>query len=97
MARAFGLQETPEYTYVNIYINGEYRGVYMLTEKVQINSGRVDIFDLEEHNTVTDETAAAQDTNRLNLTYQYNPTAVCDPEANVQKQFLTFSYDPIII
>lgn len=88
MARAFGLQETPEYTYVNVYINGEYRGVYMLTEKVQINSGRVDIFDLEEHNTVTDETAAAQDTNRLNLTYQYNPTAVCDPDTDITGGYL---------
>ena len=32
---------------VNLYYDGEYRGAYLLCEKVQINSGRVDIADLE--------------------------------------------------
>ena len=80
LARYLGLKETPEYTYVNLYFDGEYRGLYQLTEKVQINPGRVKIADLEEHNTVTDETATAQGTNSLGLAYQYNPTAVCDTD-----------------
>ena len=80
LARSLGLKETPEYTYVNLYFDGEYRGLYQLTEKVQINPGRVEIADLEEHNTVTDEAATAQGTNSLGLAYQYNPTAVCDTD-----------------
>lgn len=32
---------------VNLYYDGEYRGAYLLCEKVQVNSGRVDITDLE--------------------------------------------------
>lgn len=37
-------------TYVDLYYDGEYRGNYMLTEKVEVGSGRVDITDLEELN-----------------------------------------------
>ncbi len=33
---------------VNLYYDGEYRGAYLLCEKVEINSGRVDITDLEK-------------------------------------------------
>lgn len=80
LARYLGLTESPEYAYVNLYFDGEYRGLYQLAEKVQINTGRIEIADLEEHNDVTDETAAAQGTNRLGLAYQYNPTAVCDTD-----------------
>ncbi len=32
---------------VNLYLNGEYAGLYMLTEKVDIGESRIDIFDLE--------------------------------------------------
>ena len=35
---------------VNLYYDGEYRGTYLLCEKVEIGSGRVDIEDLEETN-----------------------------------------------
>ena len=37
-----------EYNYTNLYIDGEYRGLYMICEKVQIDSARVDIEDLEK-------------------------------------------------
>ncbi|MBR2444868.1 MAG: CotH kinase family protein [Clostridia bacterium] len=33
---------------VDLYINGEYYGVYLLCEKVEIDNGRVNIYDLEE-------------------------------------------------
>ncbi len=32
-----------KYEFINLYINGEYRGVYILTEKVEIGSERVNI------------------------------------------------------
>ena len=80
LSRGLGLRETPEYTYVNLYVDGEYRGLYQLTEKVQINDGRVEVAELEAHNTVTDKNAKASGQNSLGLSYSYNPTAVCDTD-----------------
>ena len=41
-----------ESTYVDLYYDGEYRGNYLLVEKVEIGKGRVDIIDLDELNEV---------------------------------------------
>ncbi len=43
-----GMKESPDCRSIDLYINGEYQGVYLITEKVEINKNRVDIFDLEE-------------------------------------------------
>ncbi|MBQ7639351.1 MAG: CotH kinase family protein [Clostridia bacterium] len=48
--RAEGLNETSECRHVNLYINGEYRGVYLICESVEIGDNRVDITDLEKAN-----------------------------------------------
>ncbi len=37
-----------DYRFVHLYIDGAYRGLYMLCEKVQIGDNRVDIADLEK-------------------------------------------------
>lgn len=39
---------TPDGRNIDLYINGEYKGVYLLCEKVEVSGNRVDIFDLEE-------------------------------------------------
>lgn len=39
---------TPQMEYVDLYINGEYIGNYLLTEKVEVAENRVDIYNLEE-------------------------------------------------
>lgn len=44
--------ETTDFISVDLFINGEYYGVYLLCEKVEIDSPRVDIYDLEEENDV---------------------------------------------
>ncbi|MBR3234818.1 MAG: CotH kinase family protein [Atopobiaceae bacterium] len=36
-----------ECTPIDLYYDGEYRGSYLLTEKVEVKKGRVDIYDLE--------------------------------------------------
>ena len=36
---AVGTEWTPEYSYVSLYINGEYRGLYVLSESVEEGSG----------------------------------------------------------
>jgi len=48
MARAAGLLSTPESEFVDLYLNGEYQGNYLLTEKIEIGEGRVDIANLQK-------------------------------------------------
>ena len=40
-----------DYKHVNLYMNGEYRGVYLLAEQQQVNSGRIDVKEPGETNT----------------------------------------------
>lgn len=48
LGEAIGMKETPDCKNTDLYINGEYKGVYLITEKVEIKKNRVDIYDLEE-------------------------------------------------
>lgn len=50
MAQALGLLYTPQCTWVDLYLNGEYVGNYLLSESISVGSGRVDIYDLEKEN-----------------------------------------------
>ena len=43
-----GVPYNIDYEFVNLYIDGSYCGIYMLCEKVQIDSKRIDIEDLEK-------------------------------------------------
>lgn len=43
LAGQVGLEWAPECRYVDVYLNGEYHGLYLLTEKVEIGSERLDI------------------------------------------------------
>ena len=45
-----GVSKAIDFDIVDLYYDGEYRGTYLLCEKVQIAKGRVDIEDLEEKN-----------------------------------------------
>ena len=74
----FSLAYTPHSTSVDLYYDGEYRGVYALCEKTEISSGRVAIHDLEKdieaaNPYVTDMDSFPAATGRLDsgLTYQY--------------------------
>ena len=42
-------------THVEVYLNGEYRGVYLLCEQTQINRGRIDIPEMEEGDTSVEQ------------------------------------------
>lgn len=44
------MQYTPQGTWVDLYLNGEYAGNYLLTESVSVGEGRVEIYDLEKEN-----------------------------------------------
>ena len=46
--REIGLTSTPDCRQVELYVNGAYNGTYLLTEKIQLKKGRLEITDLEE-------------------------------------------------
>lgn len=48
MAQAAGSVYATDYRFVTVYVNHVYYGVYLLTEKVQVNKGRVTITNLED-------------------------------------------------
>ena len=50
MAAYAGLRYTPEQAQVDVYMNHEYYGTYLLCEKIEINESRVDIADLDAAN-----------------------------------------------
>jgi spore coat protein CotH len=43
LGRRFGLPFTPRFTYVEVILNGSYKGSYMVTEQIQVGAGRIDI------------------------------------------------------
>lgn len=45
LGREIGLASTPEYRPVDLYYDGEYRGTYLVCEKVEVARGRLDILD----------------------------------------------------
>lgn len=49
-ARRIGLENTPDGRFADLYLNGDYRGVYYVCEKIQIAKNRIDIRDLKDVN-----------------------------------------------
>jgi hypothetical protein len=50
MAVAAGMDGAPESRYIDLYINNEYNGMYLLCEKIEPGENRVPIADLETEN-----------------------------------------------
>ena len=48
MAKFLEVEYSIDSTWVDLYCNGEYNGLYLLTEAITVGEGRVDIFDLEK-------------------------------------------------
>ncbi len=48
IAREMGLDYTPHCRQVDLYYDGEYRGLYLLCEKTEVGKGRIDITNLEK-------------------------------------------------
>ncbi|MCR5594828.1 MAG: CotH kinase family protein [Lachnospiraceae bacterium] len=76
MASAFGLN-SPDCRPVDLYYDGAYRGNYLLCEKVQVGTGRVDIPDLSKDNEKAnpdkdlDKLSTATGANSYGNIYQY--------------------------
>ena len=43
LGQKMGLPFTPSSQHVNLYMNNQYKGIYQLTEQIQVNPGRVDV------------------------------------------------------
>lgn len=50
LCQEIGIPSAVECKPVDLYINGNYNGLYLLTEKIQINKARINITNLEEEN-----------------------------------------------
>lgn len=75
LASLLGCSSPVEYRNIDLYYDGEYRGSYLLCEKVQINSGRVDIQDLEadteDLNPNYEDTEIVEGKNSYGMTIRY--------------------------
>lgn len=50
LAMKMGLEYTPEMEFIDLYVDGDYRGMYLLSEKVEVDPERVNVRDLEAEN-----------------------------------------------
>lgn len=50
LARQLGMNYVPDGKFVNLYVNGDFQGIYFLCEKIGISSERLNIRNLEEIN-----------------------------------------------
>ena len=75
--------DTCEYKTVDVYLDGEYYGVFLLCEKVNISSARIDILELEKLN------------DALNPTYSETPVKV---SGGIPNTIVTeYSYIPNVV
>lgn len=50
MASKAGIKFAPEANYADLYIDGEYYGLYLITEKIEVDENRIHITNLSEEN-----------------------------------------------
>ena len=50
LANELGLSYSTQGAWVDLYLNGEYRGIYLLAESVTVGEGRVNVYDTEKSN-----------------------------------------------
>lgn len=48
LAKALSMEYVPDVEYIDLYINGDYVGNYLLTEKIEVGNERVNIRDLDQ-------------------------------------------------
>ena len=50
VAKMLGAKYTPDSQFVNLYVDGQYQGMYLLTQRISSDGGSVKIHDLEKEN-----------------------------------------------
>ena len=76
MALEMGMKETSRSESIDLYYDGEYRGNYLLCEKVEVKPGRVELEEADAilellNGRLTDHLEAGQDVNEYGLPYSY--------------------------
>lgn len=76
MALELGMTETSMSESIDLYYDGEYRGNYLLCEKVEVKPGRIEIEEADDilalmNGPVTDHLPVGQDVNRFGVPYTY--------------------------
>ena len=61
LSKNTGDDNTPEFRYVNVYLNGQYEGLYLLLQKIGIDGGNMDLNNLEVVNEVAGDRDMHQD------------------------------------
>lgn len=84
LAASLGMPYTTSCGWVNLYYDGAYRGVYLLSEKVSVDSTGVDITDMEEayesrNSGYGKNAVTAEGVNRYGQSYVYT-TGLTEPE-----------------
>ena len=91
LAEYVGLPYTPEHQQAEVYINHEYTGLYLLSEKVEVNEGRVDIRDLEKETEKLNEgelSGYARKTERLSQTLTWKGYEIPDNPEDITGGYL---------
>lgn len=61
LARDTGDKYAPDFRYVNVFLNGQYEGMYLLIQKISIEGGTIkDIYDLETANNMLSDSMVSQ-------------------------------------
>lgn len=73
IAQEFGSSSALSHSLVNLYLNGEYRGLFLLTNKVEADKSSVDINDLDKKNKKRkkDKTAALKTIEKEDGSYKF--------------------------
>ena len=90
------LEWTPHYRHTDLMLNGQYRGIYQLGEKVKISSNRVNVGDEGFLLEVDNHAASEEDARYFSVDHIGNPINIKDPDVeyddddyNAAKDFLT--------
>jgi uncharacterized repeat protein (TIGR02543 family) len=99
LGQKMGLDFTPHSEFVELKINGSDKGIYQLTEQVQVNPGRVDIRNKKDWLVEFDYHPADPDEIKFNTTRYNLPTFIKSPEVesnfNVNNNEIKFVVDEV--
>lgn len=90
LGKQLNMEYTPECVYVDVVMNGEYYGSYLLCEQIRVDSERVNIDDLEE-------TPEAEDEPTITGGYLLSMCPYGDEADEGKKSFSTSRYNEFLI
>ncbi len=96
LARYLGMEYAVECNWVDFYCNGNYMGLYLLTEAVSVGEGRIEINDLDEENESENFETDLAEHEIKRVEGKYACYEIEDPE-NITGGYLIEKRDPLRI